>query len=426
MRKQWFSFLTLAALLLAACNSVSPANLTAEAKPTQTAQATNTAEAQQTVQPATQNNGEPKMVCQVVSLSPTQGPTEASMFPPVSAEDHFIGANTKADLTIIEYSDFQCPYCAALAPILKEFQQKHPKEVSVVFRPFPLPTHQLSIPSAEAAEAASLQGKFWEMHDLLFSQQNTWAAMTEADFKTWVQGQAGTLGLDKDKFTKDMASQAVVDKVTQAQKHGSDIGIPGTPVVLLNGQYYQGPRDLGSLESIFQLFKLESRQFTYCPPMQIDTKKQYTATLTTEKGKIVIQLFPDKAPMAVNNFVFLARQGWFNNVTFHRVITGFIAQAGDPSGSGYGGPGYSFDTETSDLKFDKAGVVGMANAGAGTNGSQFFITFKAAPDLDSKYTIFGQVIEGLDIAEKLTPRDPSQSTDLPPGDKILSVSIEEK
>jgi cyclophilin family peptidyl-prolyl cis-trans isomerase len=160
--------------------------------------------------------------------------------------------------------------------------------------------------------------------------------------------------------------------------------------------------------------------------MVIDPQKQYTATLKTEKGDIVIQLFPDKAAMAVNSFVFLARQGWFNNVTFHRVIPNFVAQAGDPSGSGFGGPGYSFDNEIFDLKFDKEGLVGMANSGPGTNGSQFFITFAPAPNLDGKYTIFGQVIEGMDVAKKLTPRDTAQTPNLPPGDKILSVEIKEK
>jgi len=161
--------------------------------------------------------------------------------------------------------------------------------------------------------------------------------------------------------------------------------------------------------------------------MEIDPAKQYFATLHTEKGDITIQLYADKAPMAVNSFIFLARQGWFDGVTFHRVLPGFVAQAGDPSGSGLGGPGYIFDNEISeDLKFDGPGVVAMANAGPGTNGSQFFITFAATQQLDGGYTIFGFVIEGMDVAKSLTPRDPSQAMDLPPGDRINSVTIEEK
>jgi cyclophilin family peptidyl-prolyl cis-trans isomerase len=161
--------------------------------------------------------------------------------------------------------------------------------------------------------------------------------------------------------------------------------------------------------------------------MTIDPTKEYIATLHTEKGDIIIELYADKAPIAVNNFIFLARHGWYDGVTFHRVISGKIAQAGDPSGTGYGMPGYAFKNEISpNLKFDGPGVLGMANAGADSNGSQFFITYSAQPTLDGKYTIFGKVIQGMDVASSLTPRDPSKSGDLPPGDKILSVTIEEK
>ena len=124
--------------------------------------------------------------------------------------------------------------------------------------------------------------------------------------------------------------------------------------------------------------------------------------------------------------MFLARQGWYDGVTFHRMIPGFAAQAGDPSGTGKGNPGYFFNNEDSGLKFDKAGMVAMANSGPDTNGSQFFITFAPAPHLDGSYTIFGQIISGLDAAENLSPRDPSQGTSLPPGDKIIKISIEEK
>jgi cyclophilin family peptidyl-prolyl cis-trans isomerase len=161
--------------------------------------------------------------------------------------------------------------------------------------------------------------------------------------------------------------------------------------------------------------------------MTVDASKQYIATLHTEKGDIAIELFPDKAPLAVNNFIFLARQGWFDGVTFHRVIQDFVAQAGDPSGTGYGTPGYAFSNEIStDLKFDKEGVVAMANAGPDSNGSQFFITLAPTPQLDGGYTIFGQVLSGMDVAKSLTLRDPTQGLGLPPGDAIRSVEIEEK
>ncbi len=155
--------------------------------------------------------------------------------------------------------------------------------------------------------------------------------------------------------------------------------------------------------------------------------KQYIATILTEKGAILIQLYPDKAPYAVNSFVFLANRGYFDGITFHRVIKGYLAQTGDPSGTGYGGPGYTFPNEIDDtLMFDAAGMVGMANAGPDTNGSQFFITLTAMPDLNGSYTIFGQVIQGLEVVKNLSERDQSLGTPLSDGDKIISVTVEEK
>lgn len=169
-----------------------------------------------------------------------------------------------------------------------------------------------------------------------------------------------------------------------------------------------------------------AKQWPVPPAMAIDTTKQYFATVKLAKGgQFVIQLFPDKAPITVNSFVFLARQGFFNGVTFHRVLEGFMAQGGDPTGTGSGGPGYEFVNEDSDLKFDKAGVVAMANAGRDTNGSQFFITFAPADFLNGGYTIFGQVVEGMDVVNGITRRDPDQAPTFT-GDAIESVTITEK
>ena len=167
-------------------------------------------------------------------------------------------------------------------------------------------------------------------------------------------------------------------------------------------------------------------QWPAAPEAQIDVNKSYVATLHTVKGDIVIELLPKAAPITVNNFVFLARQGYYDGVTFHRVLPNFVAQGGDPTGSGSGGPGYFIPNEDSDLKFDAAGVVAMANSGRDRNGSQFFITYAPLPNLDGGYTIFGRVTKGLDVALAITPRDPSTDPNAPPGDKINSVTIEEK
>lgn len=168
----------------------------------------------------------------------------------------------------------------------------------------------------------------------------------------------------------------------------------------------------------------QTKQWAKPPAMEIDPKKQYTATLDTEKGKIVIQLFADKAPETVNNFVFLARQGFYDGMIFHRVIKDFMAQGGDPTGTGRGGPGYKFKDEFHPtLRHDKPGVLSMANAGPGTNGSQFFITHVPTPWLDNKHSIFGTVTEGMDVLLSIPPRDPQRVDS--PSVRLNSVTIQE-
>ncbi|MBI5349713.1 MAG: peptidylprolyl isomerase [Chloroflexi bacterium] len=158
--------------------------------------------------------------------------------------------------------------------------------------------------------------------------------------------------------------------------------------------------------------------------MVIDPKKKYSATFKTEKGDFVIELFADKAPKTVNNFVFLSREKFYDGVTFHRVIKGFMAQGGDPTGTGTGGPGYKFGDEFHpSLRHDGPGVLSMANAGPGTNGSQFFITHGATPHLDNKHTVFGKVTKGMDVVLSIPERDPSRAREA--GTKITTIEITE-
>jgi len=312
--------------------------------------------------------------------------------------------------------------------VLAQLQQENPETVRLVFRDFPLVSiHDKAALSAQAAIAAGEQGKFWEMHDLLFATQKDWSSITPDRFGEWLAEKAELLGLEKEKFITDLTRDDIVKQVNDSWENGKSIGLPGTPFILINGQIYNGPLDYDNLSKIVSLLSIAERQYKNCPPVVIDPTKQYIATLNTEKGDIVIELFADKSPNTVNNFVFLAREGWFDNVTFHRVIEGFVAQTGDPTGTGMGNPGYYIDNESHpSLKYDRPGIVGMANSGPNTNGSQFFITFVPAPNLDGGYTIFGQVISGMDVLAKLTPRDTQSGADLPPGDKIISVSIEER
>jgi peptidylprolyl isomerase len=160
--------------------------------------------------------------------------------------------------------------------------------------------------------------------------------------------------------------------------------------------------------------------------MTIDAAKTYIATVKTVRGDFKIKLRPDLAPRHVNSFVFLAGEGYFDGVTFHRVLPGFVAQAGDPTGSGSGGPGYTLPAEfTTQVQYQR-GTVGMARTpDPNSAGSQWFITFGATPSLDGQYTIFGEVTEGMDVVDCITARDPSKNPNAPPGDQIISITVEE-
>lgn len=169
------------------------------------------------------------------------------------------------------------------------------------------------------------------------------------------------------------------------------------------------------------------KQYTTAPPMTIDTTKTYVATIKTDKGDVTIELNAQAAPQTVNNFVFLAQDGYYDGVTFHRVLPDLLAQSGDPTGTGSGGPGYDLPVEKTNESFT-AGVIAMAKpqeAGAANNGSQFFIMLTDEPAYDGDFTAFGKVTAGLDVLESLTPRNPQADQNPEPGDRIVSIEISE-
>ena len=158
-----------------------------------------------------------------------------------------------------------------------------------------------------------------------------------------------------------------------------------------------------------------AKQYSSAPAMQIDPSKAYRATISTSRGDIVIDLDAKNAPKTVNNFVTLAKDGYYDGVTFHRVIPNFMIQGGDPTGTGRGGPGYTFGDETvGNPNRHERGVLSMANAGPSTNGSQFFITHGPQPHLDGKHTVFGRVASGMEVVDAIRQ-----------GDAMESVTIEE-
>jgi len=300
-----------------------------------------------------------------------------------------------------------------------------------VYRHFPLSFHPYAIITAEAAEAASAQGKFWEMHDLLYERQQEWGQLTGDAVREKLIEYAGELGLDHDRFVEDLDGHKYLDRINADSQTAVQAQLGGTPTYIINGVAYPSQWGLHPVlvTGFINLLQLKDRMYTAPPEQVIDPSKEYTATIRTERGDIVVKLYANLVPVTVNSFVFLAREGWYDGVTFHRVIPGFVAQTGDPTGVGIGSPGYRCDDEiVPSLRYDKPGVVGMASQGPGTSsvGSQFFITYAALPQLDGNYTIIGQVVQGMDVLESLSPRDPARDFTAPPGDRIETILIEEK
>ena len=445
MRKSYILFFMLVVLLLSACGSQQTA--VTEENITSTDPVESESEAGEpavTVLPTVLPTNEivassGAAVCTVSKMDlPTPIPDTDLPYPPLREGDLVVGPDD-ALVTFLEYSEVQCPYCGLLEPELNKLYEAYPEDVKLVFRHLPLTSiHDKASLGSQAMEAAALQGNFVDLKNRIFAEQATWSEFSVAQFEEWILDEAEKLGLDPDQLKIDMNSDAIVEKVENSRQEAIGIGLQGTPSLFVNGisfeAYQAGNRDFATMERILLFWKnietvkeMQADEYEECPPLVIDPNKDYTATIKTEKGDITLQLFPDIAQTTVNTFVFLANDGWYDDITFHRVIEGHVAQAGDPSGTGFGSPGFTYGLELDpDYRFDSAGIVGMANSGSDANGSQFFITYEAKPTLDGNFTVFGKVIEGMDVAESLTPRDPSSGGNLPPGDKIHTITIQEQ
>jgi len=369
------------------------------------------------------------MPCSTVYEYETTAETEqyqqvADQLPPVTDDDWTTG-NPDAPVTIVEYADFQCPACANFSLYIEALLDAFPTAFKVVFRHLPLSSiHDKAYISSMAAEAAGAQGSFWEMHDILYQKQSEWSGFTVDEFIEWVTFEAEALALDIDQFTADLNDEDLRADLEAVTEERLALGVHYTPFVVVDGRIFrENNPDLFSLIGIYEFGGYEE-----CPPWVIDPNGDYTAVLDTSAGEIEIELFADVAPIAVNSFVFLSQNGWFDEVYFHRVVQEFVAQAGDPSGFGVIGPGYTFVNETdNDLSFDSAGVLGMANAGVDTNGSQFFITLGPATDLDGGYTIFGEVADdSMAVLDEIAIRDPQTAVGFDSATIIYGVQIIEE
>jgi cyclophilin family peptidyl-prolyl cis-trans isomerase/protein-disulfide isomerase len=374
-----------------------------------------------TVSPLLPTSTPAAMTCTILHV-----PVTPEAFPADLGQHAHATGPANAPVTIVVFSDYQCPYCALLAAVLKQVRLTHSNDVRLVFVNTPLSSHDKDAFATQAVEAADLQGKFWEMHDLLFDKQAAWSALTPSAFQAWAIQQAAGLGMDPAKFQADFNGKPVADRLQQAlQSTASQPIVP--PLMFINGSTpYTGLADFASLDTVVRMEALTARQLSACPSWVIDPLEQYITTLHTAKGDVVIQLLPDKAPQAVNNFVSLARSGWYNDTTFFKVLPNFLVMTGDPSETGMGNTGYLFQTEIPDLHFDQAGMVAMDNSGPNTNSGRFFITLSPAEQLYGQYTIFGKVLTGLPVLSALSARNPQPGMVLPAGDQLINVTIAEK
>jgi cyclophilin family peptidyl-prolyl cis-trans isomerase len=319
-----------------------------------------------------------------------------------------------------------------MSPVVEALKEDYGDQLRLVYRHFPLITiHDKAQITAEAAEAAGAQGMFWEMHDILFERQSAWNSVAEGEITETLVAYGEELGLDVEQFRTDLEERTYKEKVDEAYKVAGNANLSGTPSFVINqvdypsesfGLSYEG------LDVFIKLMGLRGNGLWFSEPEQvIDPNEKYIATIETEKGNIVLELYPDTAPINVNSFAFLAEQGWYKNTTFHRVLPDFVAQGGDPTNTGVGFPGYRCGDEVvASRTFDGPGVVSLANSGPDSNGGQFFITYGVADNLNDGFTIIGRVIEGQDVVDSITPRNPQDGSDLPTGDAIINITVEKK
>ena len=438
MKKKLFPILVIAAILLAACgNTVEP---TQDPEPAATA----VVEEEKVVDPTNEDapsedspftdTDEP---CKPFSLMNQYLITPFSGLPPVTEEDWVVGPDD-AVVTFLEYSEMQCPYCAQLEPSLIAVQERYPDDVRLVFRhrPFPESFHDKSILAAQALEAAGKQGKFNELKNYLFDRKVKnpnnpehndlpddafWDSIAKDEFDAWLGKHVVELGIEPIQFSVDMFSKEIVDKVQAAADSANSLGINGTPKLFINGyEWSENQRGLEIFSIFVQLIKNQENEYDACAPNVTQSDKNYSATISTTKGDITVDLFVDIAPVTVNSFVFLAQEGWYDGLPF--IATNEFALTGDPSDTGFGGPGYAYlDELNADYSSDNTGKLVTNNLGPGINGSTFFLVKTDTKNLQGR-TIFGEVTDGMDVVNAFELRE---NVIDPVIDRILTITIHE-
>lgn len=312
--------------------------------------------------------------------------------------------------------------------MLAQIEELHPDEVRVVFRHFPLfSIHDKASLAGQAAEAAGAQDAFWEMHDYLFENYADWYSLPPNEFVTWLESAAGELDFDVSKFTAELEGGVYETVLIEAYNRALSRGLTGTPSIFINEYQFQTPPEIEYFEAYTQLVLLQDHLFSEYPEMVYEPDKDYVARVKMNIGEVLIQLFPESAPRAVNSFIFLANSGWFNDNIVFEVVPNVRVMSGDPSSTGAGNPGYYFAGEFDPaLTFDSPGMVALYNQGPDTNGSIFFVSLSSLPEYNEIFTIFGRVVEGLDLLMNLNEREPIADILVAPEAYIESITIEER
>ncbi len=368
-----------------------------------------------------------------VAFEPQQGPLV------ITEADHAVGPDD-ALVTLQFYSDYACEYCADLYDSLQDVLPNY-DDVRIVYRPLPLLTDNSFI-AAQAAESVAAQAgldAFIEFGEMMYDSQGEWPAEDEGELLARMSDYAESVGADPDQMAEDVSDGVYIQAVVASAGPAVQAGIESLPLVFVNAQPYNPPPQAPvALDAIIGI-GLTEQTYHELPPLEIDPAGAYRAWIETTQGTLIVDLYAEAAPQTVNNFAYLACEGYYEGIYWHRVIPGFVAQAGDPSGTGIGGPGYGVPDEyTTDaytnagLTFaDGAGLLSMAKSNAPNSaGSQFFITLEPDPAdgpatyLDEGFTIFGRVVAGQDVAEALAPYQSSDFTDdFADADQILSITV---
>ncbi len=290
----------------------------------------------------------------------------------ITEDDHVVGPDD-AVMTFIEYADFQCPGCASTYSELKKYQEEHSDTVRIVYRHYPLAQHELALPAAYIAEAAAKQGHFFEAADILFQNTDTWSSMTEDAFTNWFVGElkSGAETVNTDTLLLDYSDEEMRNKVLADLQTAVDSGlIAATPTLLLNYSPYSNGFSESAADKWLDIFSYREMLYAECPEFSIDVSGNYKAEVETSKGNFEIELYPQNAPLAVSNFIYLAQNGWYDNMPVSAVVEGYAVQFGDPSATGYLNAGYDYAKEANASEFETGtGYVTMYEGENGKNSS---------------------------------------------------------